>query len=42
VESFMASSGQLGQQLLKQYGMMRTEPCCNPAPESGGTGYRPH
>ena len=42
VESFMAASGQLGQQLLKQYGVMRTEPCCNPAPESSGTGYRPH
>jgi len=42
VENFMAASGQLGQQLLKQYGVMRTEPCCNPAPESGGTGYRPH
>src|SRR5262245_8163379 len=42
VESFMAASGQLGQQLLKQYGVMRTEPCCNPAPDSSGTGYRPH
>jgi C4-dicarboxylate-binding protein DctP len=42
VESFMAASGQLGQQLLKQYGVMRTEPCCNPAPGPSGTGYRPH
>jgi C4-dicarboxylate-binding protein DctP len=42
VEGFMAASGQLGQQLLKQYGVMRTEPCCNPAPDSSGTGYRPH
>jgi C4-dicarboxylate-binding protein DctP len=42
VESFMAASGQLGQKLLKQYGLMRTEPCCNPAPDSSGTGYRPH
>lgn len=42
VESFMAASGQLGQKLLKQYGIMRTDPCCNPAPDSSGTGYRPH
>jgi C4-dicarboxylate-binding protein DctP len=42
VESFMAASGQLGQLLLKQYGVMRTEPCCNPAPDSSGMGYRPH
>jgi C4-dicarboxylate-binding protein DctP len=42
VESFMAASGQLGQELLKQYGVMRTDPCCNPAPDSSGTGYRPH
>jgi C4-dicarboxylate-binding protein DctP len=42
VENFMAAAGQLGQQLLKQYGVMRTEPCCNPAPDSSGTGYRPH
>ena len=42
VESFMAASGQLGQKLLKQYGIMRADPCCNPAPDSSGTGYRPH
>jgi len=42
VESFMAASGQLGQQLLKQYGVMRTEECCNPAPDRSGTAYRPH
>jgi C4-dicarboxylate-binding protein DctP len=42
VEGFMAASGQLGQQLMRQYGVMRTEPCCNPAPGPSGTGYRPH
>jgi C4-dicarboxylate-binding protein DctP len=42
VESFMAASGQLGQKLLKEYGVMRTDPCCNPAPDISGTGYRPH
>jgi C4-dicarboxylate-binding protein DctP len=41
VESFMAASGQLGQELLKQYGLMRTDACCNHAPDGGG-GYRPH
>ena len=41
VESFMAASGQLGQGLLKQYGLMRADPCCNPAPDSGGAGYKP-
>jgi C4-dicarboxylate-binding protein DctP len=42
VDSFMAASGQLGQALLKQYGLMRADPCCNRAPDSGGAGYRPH
>jgi C4-dicarboxylate-binding protein DctP len=42
VESFMAASGQLGHELLKQYGLMRTDPCCNEAPAGGGSGYRPH
>jgi C4-dicarboxylate-binding protein DctP len=42
VESFMAASGQLGQKLLKQYGVMRTDPCCNAAPDRSGTEYRPH
>jgi C4-dicarboxylate-binding protein DctP len=41
VDSFMAASGQLGQDLLKQYGQMRTDPCCNEGPDGGG-GYRPH
>jgi C4-dicarboxylate-binding protein DctP len=36
VDSFMAASGQLGQDLLKQYGQMRTDPCCNEAPDGGG------
>ena len=36
VDSFMAASGQLGQELLKQYGLMRTDPCCNEAPDGGG------
>jgi C4-dicarboxylate-binding protein DctP len=42
VESFMAVSGQLGHDLLKQYGLMRADPCCNQAPDSRGTGYKPH
>lgn len=42
VESFMAASGQLGQELLKQYGQMRADPCCNQAPDSSGVGYKPH
>jgi C4-dicarboxylate-binding protein DctP len=42
VESFMAASGQLGQELLKQYGLMRADPCCNGASDVGGVGYRPH
>jgi C4-dicarboxylate-binding protein DctP len=42
VESFMAASGQLGQELLKQYGQMRADPCCNPAPDNSGVGYKPH
>jgi C4-dicarboxylate-binding protein DctP len=41
VESFMAASGQLGQELLKQYGLMRADPCCNQGPDSGGAGYKP-
>ena len=42
VESFMADSGQLGQKLLKQYGQMRTDPCCNQAADSNNGGYKPH
>jgi C4-dicarboxylate-binding protein DctP len=42
VESFMAASGQLGNELLRQYGLMRTDPCCNEAPNSAGGGYKPH
>ena len=42
VESFMAASGQLGQELLKQYGRMRADPCCNQSADSSGVGYRPH
>jgi C4-dicarboxylate-binding protein DctP len=42
VESFMAESGGLGQELLKQYGLMRADPCCNLAPDSGSGGYKPH
>lgn len=42
VESFMDASGRLGQELLKQYGRMRTDPCCNQSADSGGVGYRPH
>lgn len=42
VESFMAASGQLGQDLLKQYGLMRADPCCNNASESDRAGYKPH
>lgn len=41
VERFMATSGQLGQNLLKQYGLLRTDPCCNQAPDLDGTGYKP-
>jgi C4-dicarboxylate-binding protein DctP len=41
VERFMATSGPLGNELLKQYGLMRTHPCCNQAPDIGGLGYRP-
>jgi len=39
VDGFMAEAGQLGQELLKQYGQMRADPCCQDA--GGGTGYRP-
>jgi C4-dicarboxylate-binding protein DctP len=39
VDSFMAEAGHLGQELLKQYGQMRADPCCQDA--GGGTGYRP-
>jgi len=38
----MAASGQLGNELLKQYGLMRTDPCCNEGPNSAGGGYKPH
>jgi C4-dicarboxylate-binding protein DctP len=40
VESFMEVSGQLGHELLKEYGQMRTDPCCSEAPDGGG--YKPH
>jgi C4-dicarboxylate-binding protein DctP len=39
VESFMEVSGQLGYELLKQYGLMRTDPCCSGAADGG---YKPH
>jgi C4-dicarboxylate-binding protein DctP len=42
VENFMAESGWLGQQLLKQYGLMRADDCCNQATGSDGGGYRPY
>jgi C4-dicarboxylate-binding protein DctP len=42
VEGFMEAAGGLGQELLKQYGRMRTDPCCNQSADSGGAGYRPH
>jgi C4-dicarboxylate-binding protein DctP len=42
VEGFMEAAGGLGQELLKQYGRMRTDPCCNQSADSDGTGYRPH
>jgi C4-dicarboxylate-binding protein DctP len=42
VESFMAESGRLGHELLKLYGLMRADPCCNQAPDIGGVGYKPH
>lgn len=42
VEGFMEVSGQLGHELLRQYGKMRTDPCCSEAPEGSGGGYRPH
>ena len=29
----MATSGQVGQSLLKEHGLMRTDPCCNQAPD---------
>jgi C4-dicarboxylate-binding protein DctP len=41
VDRFIATSGQLGQNLLKQYGLMRTDPCCNKAPDRDGVGYKP-
>jgi C4-dicarboxylate-binding protein DctP len=40
VDGFMAEAGHLGQELLKQYGQMRADPCCQDAHGSGG-GYRP-
>ena len=42
VDSFMADAGQLGHELLKQYGRMRADPCCNRASDIGGMGYKPH
>jgi C4-dicarboxylate-binding protein DctP len=42
VEGFMEAAGGLGQELLKQYARMRTDPCCNQSADSGGVGYRPH
>lgn len=42
VESFMATSGQLGHELLQQYGLMRADPCCTEAPDGSGAGYKPH
>jgi C4-dicarboxylate-binding protein DctP len=41
VDSFMAGAGQLGQELLKQYGLMRADLCCDKPADSGGAGYRP-
>ena len=41
VERFMATSGPLGNELLKEYGLMRTDPCCNQTPDVNGVGYRP-
>jgi C4-dicarboxylate-binding protein DctP len=42
VENFMQASGRLGQELLKEYGQMRADPCCNQAADTSGAGYRPH
>ena len=42
VESFMAASGQLGHELLKQYGLMRADPCCNGGADIRRVGHRPH
>jgi C4-dicarboxylate-binding protein DctP len=42
VETFMEESGRLGHELLKQYGLMRADPCCNQTPDIGGVGYKPH
>lgn len=42
IEGFMEVSGQLGHELLRQYGKMRTDPCCSEAPEGSSGGYRPH
>jgi C4-dicarboxylate-binding protein DctP len=42
VESFMTESGRLGQELLKQYGVMRADPCCNQAQDTGSAEYRPN
>jgi C4-dicarboxylate-binding protein DctP len=41
VDGFMAEAGHLGQELLKQYGLMRTDPCCNPRGDDRRPGYRP-
>jgi len=40
VDSFMADAGQLGHELLKQYGLMRADLCCDRAADNGA-GYRP-
>jgi C4-dicarboxylate-binding protein DctP len=41
VDAFMADAGQLGHELLKQYGRMRADMCCDKAADAPGTGYRP-
>jgi C4-dicarboxylate-binding protein DctP len=41
VDAFMADAGQLGHELLKQYGLMRADLCCDKAADNAGTGYRP-
>jgi len=42
VDGFMAEAGQLGQELMKQYGLMRADPCCDKATHGVGGGYRPY
>jgi C4-dicarboxylate-binding protein DctP len=41
VDGFMASAGQLGQELLKQYGLMLAELLSDKAADGGAAGYRP-